>query len=120
MVTKNIFDKESTPFKPLTRKQILGDLAISRQQIANAMTLDLLTDPQNRNLARELTLRPENREKLTAMIKDGLAEKNIFVKNDVSKVTNKAAEFMKDPENRRNISERFLKNMQAQKKAARG
>ena len=35
MVTKNIFDKESTPFKPLTRKQILGDLAISRQQIEN-------------------------------------------------------------------------------------
>ena len=33
MVTKNIFDKESTPFKPLTKKQIFSDLALSRQQI---------------------------------------------------------------------------------------
>ena len=32
---KNMFDKESSPFKALTREQILGDLAISRRQVEN-------------------------------------------------------------------------------------
>jgi hypothetical protein len=30
-----MFDKESSPFKALTREQILGDLAISRRQVEN-------------------------------------------------------------------------------------
>lgn len=34
-VAKNMFDKESSPFKALTREQILGDLAISRRQVEN-------------------------------------------------------------------------------------
>ena len=40
-VTKNIFDKETTPFKPLTRDQILSDLETSRKQVENGETSDL-------------------------------------------------------------------------------
>ena len=32
-VVKNMFEKESSPFKTLTREQILGDLAVSRKQL---------------------------------------------------------------------------------------
>ena len=39
-VTKNMFDRVSSPFKPLTREQILGDLAISRKQIENEEIID--------------------------------------------------------------------------------
>ena len=40
LVTKNIFEKEASPFRPLTKKQILADLAVSRQQIEDGDYLD--------------------------------------------------------------------------------
>lgn len=39
-VIKNIFYKETTPFKPLTRNQILSDLETSRKQVENGETSD--------------------------------------------------------------------------------
>ena len=39
-VTKNIFDKETSPFKPLSRAQILQDLDESSAQIENGEYLD--------------------------------------------------------------------------------
>ena len=39
-VTKNIYDKEASPFKPLTREQIFADLALSREEIENGDYLD--------------------------------------------------------------------------------
>ena len=39
-VTKSLFDKEASPFKPLSRQQILDDLEISRQQIESGDYLD--------------------------------------------------------------------------------
>ena len=39
-VTKNLFEKEASPFKPLTKKQILADLAESRKEIENGSYLD--------------------------------------------------------------------------------
>ena len=40
-VAKNMFDKVSTPFKPLTREQILEDLALSRKQIDEGNYIDM-------------------------------------------------------------------------------
>lgn len=39
-VTKNIYEKEASPFKPLSREQILRDLEISREQIERGDFLD--------------------------------------------------------------------------------
>lgn len=39
-VTKNIFEKETTPFKPLTRDQILDNLEVSRKQVEKGETSD--------------------------------------------------------------------------------
>lgn len=39
-VAKKLLDKEPSPFKPLTKSQILADLAQSRQDAANGDVLD--------------------------------------------------------------------------------
>ena len=39
-LTKDLFEKSNSPFKPLTREQILSDLAESREQIKNGEYLD--------------------------------------------------------------------------------
>lgn len=40
-ITYRFYVRESSPFKPLTKEQILGDLAISREQIANGQGIEL-------------------------------------------------------------------------------
>ncbi|MBR1559613.1 MAG: hypothetical protein IJ646_05160 [Clostridia bacterium] len=37
---RRIIDERTSPFRPLTKRQILADLAMSREQIANGEVVD--------------------------------------------------------------------------------
>jgi len=37
---RRIIDQRANPFRPLSKRQILADLAVSREQIANGDTVD--------------------------------------------------------------------------------
>lgn len=39
-MTKALFDKQSSPFQPMSRDQILQDLAVSRRQIQEGQCAD--------------------------------------------------------------------------------
>lgn len=39
-LAKNLYEKESSPFKPLTKNQILADLSDSRKEIESGAFLD--------------------------------------------------------------------------------
>ncbi|SEP84542.1 hypothetical protein SAMN02910369_00725 [Lachnospiraceae bacterium NE2001] len=88
-------------------------------KMADAMTLDMLIDPSMRNLAREITQHPENRERLNEAIKSHLEAQNIFASERVDKATIKAAELMTNPESRKQLANNFLRTVNMERQAER-
>lgn len=86
-------------------------------KMANAMTLDIVQDANTRDVARELTLHPENRAKLTDTIKEFLNSKNIFNHKDSNKIVLEANHLMENTEINKQISTNFFNKLQLERTA---
>ena len=87
------------------------------QKMANAMTLDIVQDKNTRDIARELTVNPQNKEKLTETIKEFISSKNLFAHKDSGKIILEANHMMENTEVNKQISANFFKKLQLERNA---